>query len=76
MSLKLDTTTIFPIVSSLNAKRLMNLYNFDNKVIRSRQVATESKDAVFSSFFNFDQIKIFAVNMDYFFAHNMMVLPG
>lgn len=47
LPLKLYAPTLFFIVSSANPKRPTNLYNFNNEVIRSRQVATRSKYAVF-----------------------------
>lgn len=76
LSLKLDAPTIFSIVSSSNARRPLNLYNFNNEVIRSRNVATESKDAVFGSFFNLNQIETLSRKHGLIFAHNMMLLPG
>ncbi|GAA5809566.1 hypothetical protein MFLAVUS_002976 [Mucor flavus] len=76
LSLKLDAPTIFSIVSSPNVRRPMNLYNFNNEVIRSRNVATESKNAVFGSFFNLNQIETLSRKHGLIFAHNMMLVPG
>lgn len=43
--------------------------------IKSRQVATESKDTVFSPFFDIDQITSLCAGYSLTFAHNMLVLP-
>lgn len=76
LCLKLDAPTIFSIVSSTKAKKPMDLRNFDNNIIKSRQVATESKDAIFSSFFDLGKINNLCDSYGLVFAHNMLVLPG
>ncbi|KAI9483085.1 MAG: hypothetical protein EXX96DRAFT_130007 [Benjaminiella poitrasii] len=75
-ALKLDAPSIFSLLCSSNTNRNMDLYDFDDSVITSRQVATESKDAVFSSFFDIKRIRTLYANHGLEFAHNMYVLPG
>ncbi|KAI8646220.1 hypothetical protein BD408DRAFT_5953 [Parasitella parasitica] len=54
----------------------MLLYNFDGLIINSRQIATESKDGIFSSFFNIAKLYNMCENHGLVFAHNMYVIPG
>ncbi|CEG72525.1 hypothetical protein RMATCC62417_08073 [Rhizopus microsporus] len=54
----------------------MNVYDFNGDVIVSRQEATESKDAIFSSFFDLTAIRSICNNYGPEFAHNMLMLPG
>ncbi|KAI9473519.1 MAG: hypothetical protein EXX96DRAFT_652326, partial [Benjaminiella poitrasii] len=75
-TLKIDAPSIFSLLCSSNTNRNMDLYDFDDSVITSKQVATESKDAVFSSFFDIKQIRTLCANHGLEFAHNICVLPG
>ncbi|CEG77272.1 hypothetical protein RMATCC62417_12056 [Rhizopus microsporus] len=54
----------------------MNIHDLNGDVITSRQIATESKDAVFSSFFDIDKINSLCASYGLKFAHNIHALPG
>lgn len=54
----------------------MNVYDFNGDVIVSRQEATESKDAIFSSFFDLITIRSICNNYGLEFVYNVLMLPG
>lgn len=53
----------------------MESVNTDGNPIITRQVAAESKDAVFGSIFDLEEINTLCNNYGLEFAHNMYVLP-
>ncbi|KAG1171030.1 hypothetical protein G6F71_007251 [Rhizopus microsporus] len=54
----------------------MEFANTDGSPITTCQIATESKDAVFGSIFDLDEINTLYNSYSLKFAHNMYVLPG
>ncbi|KAI9474133.1 MAG: hypothetical protein EXX96DRAFT_580712 [Benjaminiella poitrasii] len=66
----------FSLFCSAKDSRNLNVYDFEGNVIVSRQIATQSKDAIFSSFFNLAKIQGIAADHGLEFIHNMYLLPG
>ncbi|ORE13741.1 hypothetical protein BCV71DRAFT_268080 [Rhizopus microsporus] len=54
----------------------MEFVNTDGSPITTCQIATESKDVVFGSIFDLDEINTLYNSYSLKFAHNMYVLPG
>ncbi|KAI9275277.1 hypothetical protein EDC94DRAFT_644071 [Helicostylum pulchrum] len=73
---KIDAPTLFSSFCDSNLEQPMDIYGFDGNVILSRRLATESKDAVFRSFFNLAEIKKVTASYGLDFQHNMSLLPG
>ncbi|KAI8336385.1 hypothetical protein EDC96DRAFT_351146 [Choanephora cucurbitarum] len=77
-ALRLDAPSLFSLFCGINAKiKPLNVHDFDGNVITTRQLATEQKDAMFSSFF-FDLKKLLAIcsKWKHAFGHYMVILPG
>lgn len=73
---KIDAPSLFSFFCSKTKERDMNVYDFNGDVIVSIQEATESKDAIFCSFFDLITIRSICSNYGLGFAHNMLMLPG
>ncbi|ORE06894.1 hypothetical protein BCV72DRAFT_327777, partial [Rhizopus microsporus var. microsporus] len=71
LALQINAPQIYSLFSSS-----MDIHDFNGDVITSRQIATESKDAVFSSFFDIDKINSLCASYGLKFAHNIHALPG
>ncbi|KAI7893825.1 uncharacterized protein EV154DRAFT_416189 [Mucor mucedo] len=75
-ALKIDAPSLFSLFSSSKRYKNLDIYGFDDQVLVSRQIATENKDAVFSSFFDLSAIRKFSSSYGLDFAHYMVLLPG
>ncbi|KAI9481629.1 MAG: hypothetical protein EXX96DRAFT_618560 [Benjaminiella poitrasii] len=75
-ALKLDPPSIFNLFCTSNKRQNMDLYDYDDNRIISRNTATELKDAVFGSFFDLDQLQQLCATFGSRFAHNMYLLPA
>ncbi|CEG79071.1 hypothetical protein RMATCC62417_13584 [Rhizopus microsporus] len=75
-ALKIDAPSLFSLFCSKTKEHAMNVYGFNGDVIVSRQEATESKDAIFSSFFDLIAIRSICNDYGLKFAHNMLMLLG
>lgn len=54
----------------------MNLFDLDDTIITNRQCSTDSKDGVFSSFFDIHHLYNLCLDHGLDFAHNMYLIPG
>ncbi|CEI88592.1 hypothetical protein RMCBS344292_02975 [Rhizopus microsporus] len=70
LALQINVPQIYSLFSSS-----MDIHDFNDDVITSRQIATESKDSVFSSFFGIDKINSLCASYDLKLAHNTHALP-
>lgn len=78
-ALFIDAPSLFSLFCSRKIKNTdvrLDIYDFSNQKIVSKEVATENKDAVFSSFFDIERIKTEAKSYGQYFAHSMTFLPG
>ncbi|CEG69214.1 hypothetical protein RMATCC62417_05327 [Rhizopus microsporus] len=70
LALQINAPQIYSLFSSS-----MDTHDFNGDIIMSRQIATESKDAVFSPFFDIDKINSLCDSYGLEFAHNTHALP-
>ncbi|RCH89595.1 hypothetical protein CU097_009212 [Rhizopus azygosporus] len=75
-TLKVDAPSLFAIFCTSTKQDALTVYAFNGNAIISRQIATESKDAMFGSFFDLIAIKDVCNSYGLEFAHDMYLLPG
>lgn len=75
-SLFVDTTTLYDLFCSSSATKRMEIRDYQGQVIKSASTALDSKDAVFSSFFNIDRLKLVSSSYGLQFGNCIHVLPG
>lgn len=75
-ALKMDAHSFFSLFCLSKKGQNLDIFNYDDSVIASRQIATENKDAVNSSFFNMSLIKRIMENHNQNFARWVIFLPG
>ena len=76
-ALHLDAPSLFSLFCGTNAKtNPLNVHDFDGNVITTRQLATEQKDAMFSSFFDLKKLLAICNKWKHAFGHYMVILPG
>jgi hypothetical protein len=76
-TLKLDAPTLFTLFCNRNNNaKALNIFDFNNTLISSKEIATQNKDAVFSSFFDLQKIQQTYLQYGLKFAHNISLLPG
>ncbi|KAI8887123.1 hypothetical protein K501DRAFT_269092 [Backusella circina FSU 941] len=74
--LKIDTSSLFTFFCSGKKDRLLDIYDYDDKIIISAQIATECRDTVLGSFFKLDAIKKCTGSYGLEFEDYIYVLPG
>lgn len=75
VALQIDAPLLFSLFSISPNGKNMNVYDPDNTIIANRACATESKDGVFSSFFDIKKLYTLCSNHGLVFAQNIY-LPG
>ncbi|KAI9269624.1 hypothetical protein EDC94DRAFT_375473 [Helicostylum pulchrum] len=78
-ALPMDASAIYSLFCGNNTGdgvKKLEIYGFDGRVILSRQLANEQKDAVFSSFFDLPEITNTACYFNQKFNHVITFLPG
>ncbi|GAA5799471.1 hypothetical protein HPULCUR_004887 [Helicostylum pulchrum] len=78
-TLPMDAFAIYSLFCGNNtgdSVKKLEIYGFNGKVILSRQLANEQKDAVFSSFFDLPEITNTAYSFNQKFNHVITFLPG
>lgn len=75
-ALKLDAPTIYTICCTSPEENNMILYDFDGAEINNRQKSTDSKLAVFSSFFDIHKLYTTCNKYGMNFIYNMYIIPG
>ncbi|GAA5810143.1 hypothetical protein MFLAVUS_003562 [Mucor flavus] len=75
-SIKIDAPSLFSSFCDSSLEQPMDMYGFDGNAIVSRRATTESKDAIFGSFFNLAKINKLTASYGLDFQHNMSLLPG
>ncbi|KAG2197212.1 hypothetical protein INT47_003587 [Mucor saturninus] len=75
-ALKMDAPSFFSLFFSSKKGQNLDIFNYINNVIASRQISTENKDVVISSFFNMALIERIKENHNRNFAHWVTFLPG
>lgn len=74
-ALKVAAPSLFAIFCIRTKQDALTVYEFNGGAIISRQVATESKGAIFGSFFDLITIKDVCKSYGLEIAHNMYLLP-
>lgn len=75
-ALKIDAPSLFSLFSISQSGRNMDIFDLDNTVIFNRQSSIESKDGVFSSFFNIQKLYALCSSHGLDFAQSMYLIPG
>ncbi|KAI8889261.1 hypothetical protein K501DRAFT_300264 [Backusella circina FSU 941] len=75
-TLKINAPSLFTIFCSGKKDKLLDIYDYDDKITASAQIAIECKDVAFGSFFNLDAIKKFTGSYELEFGDYMYLLPG
>ena len=75
-SMQINSPALFSLFCISRTSRNMELYDLDNTIIENRAESIESKDGVFSSFFDIQKLHKLCSDHGLDFAHNAYVVPG
>lgn len=76
-ALSVDAPLLFDLFCARDLKlQGVDIYDFDGRVITTRQIADQQKDAVFSSFFDLWSINEICRKYNQTFGHYITLLPG